>query len=167
MEFEPVPTRNQSAGWTAERQRKFIETLAATGSVFESACQVMLSPRSAYLLRGRKDAESFARAWDMALEQAGGRLLAHAFDRALRGGHRRVWKDGDLKIAETNPSDKLLMYLIDRIGPAAFRRADRTQKLATQSDLEAQYPHFEDCMPDAEWLNVLDFEPDPRLPPRD
>lgn len=167
MEFQPVPSRNSSSGWTVARQRKFIETLAATGSVFESACSVMLSPRSAYLLRGRKDAEGFARAWDCALEQAGGRLLAHAFDRALRGGHRRVWKDGELKISETNPSDKLLMYLIDRIGPAAFRRPDRTQPLATQADLEAQYPHFEDCMPDAEHLHVLDFEPDPNLPPKD
>ena len=32
-DFETAPTRNRNAGWTAERQRKFIEHLSLTGSV--------------------------------------------------------------------------------------------------------------------------------------
>ena len=36
-QFTPAPTRNRHAGWTAERQRKFIDHLSLTGSVGEAA----------------------------------------------------------------------------------------------------------------------------------
>jgi hypothetical protein len=34
--FTPAPTRNRNAGWTAERQRKFIDRLSLTGNVGEA-----------------------------------------------------------------------------------------------------------------------------------
>ena len=39
-EFDIAPTRKQHAGWTAERQRRFIEHLSLTGNVGE-ACAVV------------------------------------------------------------------------------------------------------------------------------
>ena len=36
-EFAPVPVRQRDDGWTAERQRAFLECLAATGSVTVAA----------------------------------------------------------------------------------------------------------------------------------
>ena len=70
LDFEPAPTRKRRAGWTAERQRKFIQHLALTGHVGEAAALVGLSSSSAYRLCERPGGESFARAWGLAVRQA-------------------------------------------------------------------------------------------------
>lgn len=119
-EFTPAPTRKQIAGWTAERQRKFIEHLALTGSVGEAAGIVGLSSRSAYRLRNKSGAESFARAWDAALSMAATRLGAIAFDRALHGRTERFYKDGELVMERKMPSDYLLTWLLSRLDPMQF-----------------------------------------------
>ncbi len=158
MEFAPVPSR-QRTGWTAEKQRRFIETLAITGSVVDASTAAMMTARSAYVLRTRPEAAAFAAAWDMALQQAGGRLLSHAFERALKGGARRVWKDGELAIEEQNPSDRLLMWLIGRIGPAPFRNGTADQPLATAADIEAALAQLADALPDQPPLTNADLIP--------
>ena len=82
VRFEPEPSR-KTGGWSAARQRLFIESLAETGSVHLSASAAGLSARSAYALRVRSSA--FAVAWDAAQQLAVGRLSALAFDRAIHG----------------------------------------------------------------------------------
>ena len=54
-------------GWTAERQLGFLAMLAETNSVARAAASVGMSRESAYRLRRRAGAESFAAAWDAAL----------------------------------------------------------------------------------------------------
>ncbi len=66
-QFDIAPTRKQHAGWTAERQRRFIEHLSLTGNVGEACAVVGVASSSAYRLRNKAGAESFARAWDAAL----------------------------------------------------------------------------------------------------
>lgn len=68
--FVAVPTRARADGWTPLRQGDFIGFLAESGSVAEAARQVGLTRESAYKLRRRPGAESFAAAWDAAV--AGG-----------------------------------------------------------------------------------------------
>jgi hypothetical protein len=63
--FLPVPLRGRADGWTVERQGRFIGLLAQTGSVAEAAREVGMSRESAWRLRRRAGAESFAHAWDM------------------------------------------------------------------------------------------------------
>jgi len=65
--FYPVPLRGRGDGWTADRQGGFIGYLAETGSVSEAARRVGMSRKGAYQLRARRDAASFAAAWDAAL----------------------------------------------------------------------------------------------------
>lgn len=65
--FVPVPVRARGDGWTVERQGRFIGFLAETGSVAEAARRVGLSRTAAYKLRARREAESFAHAWDRVL----------------------------------------------------------------------------------------------------
>lgn len=65
--FTPVPVRARRDGWTEERQREFIATLARTGCVDGAASAAGMSRESAYRLRRRKGAESFAEAWDSIL----------------------------------------------------------------------------------------------------
>lgn len=65
--FYPVPTRARRDGWTVQRQTDFLGFLAETGSVMAAAEMVGVSRNSAYRLRARPGAESFAAAWDAAL----------------------------------------------------------------------------------------------------
>ena len=119
-DFEIAPTRKRHAGWTAERQRKFIDHLSLTGSVGEAAAIAGVTSRSAYMLRNRAGAESFARAWDAALSLAATRLAAIAFDRALHGRSERFYKDGELVMERKMPSDYLLTWLLARLDPLQF-----------------------------------------------
>ena len=121
MEFaghELPEGRNRRAGWSAERQRYFLATLAETGSVHLAAEAARLSARSAYKLRTRSPA--FAAAWDTALQLAVGRLSAIVFDRAINGGIEQIYCDGDLVGERRVPNDKLLTWLLARLDPRRF-----------------------------------------------
>jgi len=115
--FHPQPSR-KAAGWSAIRQRLFIETLAETGSVHLAAKTAGLSARSAYAVRIRSTA--FAAAWDAAMQLAVGRLAALAFDRAIHGRIEQLYKDGDLVGERRAPSDCLLTWLLSRLDPKRF-----------------------------------------------
>lgn len=66
--FYPVPAlRRHHNGWLPARQADFLGYLAETGSVSAAAARVGMSRESAYRLRRREGAESFAAAWDAAL----------------------------------------------------------------------------------------------------
>ncbi len=65
--FYPVPLRTTRTGWTLERQADFLGQLAETGSVSAACARVGMSRNSAYKLRTKADAESFAAAWEAAL----------------------------------------------------------------------------------------------------
>jgi hypothetical protein len=117
VDFTPQPSR-KTGGWSADRQRLFIETLAETGSVHMAAKSAGLSARGAYGLRVRSSA--FADAWDAAQQLAVGRLSALAFDRAIHGRIEQVYHDGDLVGEKRIPSERLLMWLLARLDPKRF-----------------------------------------------
>ena len=86
--FTPVPLqRARHDGWTPERQRRLVTLLAATGVVTAAARGVGVSAQSAYRLRERPGAESFAAAWDAAQQEGHDRAFALALDRAINGYH--------------------------------------------------------------------------------
>jgi hypothetical protein len=119
--FDGVPldhSRKRLAGWSADRQRLFLETLAETGSVHLASSAARLSARGAYRLRTRSPA--FARAWDTALQLSVGRLSAIVFDRAINGRVEQIFRDGDLVGERRVPSDKLLTWLLARLDPKRF-----------------------------------------------
>ncbi|HEX6660468.1 MAG TPA: hypothetical protein VF067_01180 [Sphingomicrobium sp.] len=132
--FDIAPTRNTKSGWTGERQRRFIEHLSLTGSVGESAAIAGVASRSAYRLRNKAGAESFARAWDAALSMAATRLAAIAFDRALHGRSERLYKDGELVLERKMPSDYLLTWLLARLDPLQFGSVTAKALAATAGD---------------------------------
>ncbi len=65
--FSPVPLRCRKDGWSVERQCLFLAHLYMTGNVGCAAKAAGMSRMSAYRLRRRADASSFARAWDIVL----------------------------------------------------------------------------------------------------
>lgn len=75
LAFDPVPRRERVDGWTAERQRMFIKTLAITGSPRRAAALMGKSTNGVDNLRRAPGSESFCAAWDraMAIAQQKGR----------------------------------------------------------------------------------------------
>ena len=69
--FRPVPLRARGDGWSEVRQCAFLVQLYLTGSVAAAARAAGMSRASAYRLRARVGAESFANAWDRVLSPPG------------------------------------------------------------------------------------------------
>ncbi|MBT2185949.1 hypothetical protein [Sphingobium nicotianae] len=124
-----VPVAPRQDGWTPERQRSFIETLADTGCVATAAQHVGMSPASAYRLRRRTDARAFDAAWDAALERSMERLLPVAIERALHGWLKPRYYHGELIAQEHVHSERLLLWLLEKgaamLGNSRARQAMR------------------------------------------
>jgi hypothetical protein len=86
LAFTPVPLdRRRSNGWTPARQERFILALQVMGSAAQAAKAVGMSRTSAYNLRERPGAESFARSWDAAIDMGQQRQFDTAMERAMNG----------------------------------------------------------------------------------
>lgn len=122
-DWVPVKRKKRADGWSNEKQRKFVETLADEGSVKLAAQAVGMSVQSCYRLRRQPGADNFARAWDAAVAEAGKRLLDVAFERATVGAEEPVFdRDGQVLAIRKRPSDRMLIFLLRmRMGDAAGR----------------------------------------------
>lgn len=129
LDFTPVAVALRHHGWTPERQRDFIEQLGRIGLVSAAARAVGKSPKSAYALRRRADAASFAAAWEAALAEGQSRALDNAIGRALDGERTPIFYKGRQVGERVRYNDGLLI--------AALRvRMTREQREATRLDCE-------------------------------
>ncbi len=132
-----VELRRRHDGWTAERQRIFLNTLANTGRVTEAAEMADITPRSAYRLRNHPQGTAFAKAWDAAMMRASGRLLSVAMERAISGTPQVIWREGRIAAETARPSDRMLMFLLRHLNPGVFDSRDaakvRAHHLATRA----------------------------------
>lgn len=136
--FTPVPRKcERHDGWTPERQRRFVEALADTGSVKAAAHAVNMTPEGAYLLRRHPEGRSFRKAWEAALALGVQRLEDVAMERALHGIEVPVYSYGKLVGTRRVFNDALLMFLLRNRAPHRFA-ADSLHNLdaATQSSLQ-------------------------------
>ena len=129
---DPVPVRSRHDGWTPQKQRDFIEALAATACVTDAARAVGMSPKSAYLLREREDAASFHAAWVAAQQYSVATLEAAVFSRAIHGVPVPHYYKGELIGEHRKFNDGLAMFLMrhndlsrygkgwDRLSPFEF-----------------------------------------------
>jgi hypothetical protein len=83
--FAPVPGRARKDGWTEERQRRFVDLLAAGAGPSEAAAAVGMTKQSAFALRRRAGAEGFAAAWDFARARRSGARRPRGYERAVEG----------------------------------------------------------------------------------
>ena len=110
LAFAPVPSASaRHDGWTPARQREFIDQLARIGVVAAAARAVGLSAKSAYALRKRAGAESFAAAWDAALAEGRDNATDTAIDRALNGVATPVFYRGRQIGERRRFNDRLLI----------------------------------------------------------
>ena len=161
-----VARRRRRDGWTAERQGMFLNTLANTGSVALSAEAAGITPRSAYRLRNHPAGAAFARAWEAALMTAANRPTAVAFERAITGTQRQIWRDNRI-VAETSvPSDRMLMFLLRHLQPALFgETADPRARAEALGRVASGFPEamaaLHDTNVDADLLDSNDYLPAP------
>ena len=125
--FTPVPRqRMRQGGWSADRQREFIELLAETGSV-RSACRRMgVSEHHIYKLRRHLEAESFRTAWEAALDIGVQRIEDVAMDRALNGVEEPVYHRGEIVGTRRAYNDRLLMFMLKNRAPERFGDGSRS-----------------------------------------
>ena len=118
-----VPVRRipRADGWTEEKQRRFIETLADTGLVNVAARAVGMSRASAYQLRRSPHGAAFARAWDAARHHAGGLIEDIAFERAIEGTEQEVLSpQGEVVATRLVHDNRLLKYLLSHLKPERY-----------------------------------------------
>ena len=108
-DFIPVPVAARHDGWTPARQRLFIAQLDRIGLVGAAARAAGMTAKSAYRLRARADAASFAAAWDTALAQGLAMAEETAIDRALNGTQMPVFFRGRRVGRRTVHHDGLLI----------------------------------------------------------
>ncbi len=127
-EWVPRPRKHRKDGWSAEKQRTFIETLADTGLVVAAARAVDMSLASCYRLRREPGGHGFAAAWEAAVQQASRRLTDIAFDRAINGVEDPVFVDGRRIGCRYRYNDRLLMFLLRAHQPDRYRQAHRSTR---------------------------------------
>jgi hypothetical protein len=103
--FTPVPRQTKRwNGITAAKQRRFIAHLAGCGSVTMAASAIGTSPSALYQLRKGTGADSFAAAWEAAIEAGARRVLDTLIDHAIHGTPERLLKDGAVILERGAPS---------------------------------------------------------------
>jgi hypothetical protein len=130
--FTPVPLRYRADGWTPVRQAAFLGVLAETRCVAKAARAVGMGRESAYRLRDRPGAESFAAAWDKVLSIAGeSRMSTHdmLWHRVEYGKVRPVMRDGRCVGMRASPDNDALIILYKQ----EMRRRRTLRRLARRS----------------------------------
>lgn len=128
--FHPVPLRARADGWTPLRQAEFLARLALTRSVSAAARAVGMARETAYRLRRREGAESFAAAWDAVLTPPGATAkvtLPALHHRVAQGRLRPVVRRGMFLGVVQKADNSALLALLARIDRAAGRTAQAAE----------------------------------------
>lgn len=142
-DYRWVPVRRvpRFDGWTEEKQRRFIETLADTGLVGAAAKAVGMSRQSAYQLRRAGHGAAFARAWDAARHHAGALIEDIAFERAIEGVEHEVYNDcGEVIGAKLVHDSRLLRYLLSHLKPERYGTRNGAPAPAPAAPVPAEFP---------------------------
>ena len=125
---EPVPPGPRfvpsvrSDGWTAEKQKRFLEAIA-DGAAAKQACRtVVMSEASAYAFRRRAAGQAFALGWAAANLVARDRVAEQLFARALDGQEVTITReDGSVVVRHyhDNGLATRLLARLDRYADAA------------------------------------------------
>lgn len=150
--FTPVPRKcARHDGWTAERQQAFLDALAETGSVKHACARINMAAEGAYALRRAPGAESFAKAWDAALDHGVQQLRDIAIDRAKDGVEVPIYSYGKLVGTRRVHNDRLLMFCVKhglgRLGaddPAPLGRGTRSRRTLEREETEAKERWYEE-----------------------
>ncbi len=110
------PTRApRHDGWTPERIRIFLDTLADCGCVADAARVAGMSWQSAYKLRNRANGHAFQLAWAGAELLARRRVAADALSRAVHGCVEIIVRDGEVWAERHRFDNRHTMAVLSRL----------------------------------------------------
>lgn len=100
----------QITAWTAEVEDRFLEALAASSNVRESARAAGVSDTTVY--RHRRSSAEFRAKWAVALREGFVKLETLMLERALSGVDRPVWHRGEQVGTVHEYDDRLCLALL-------------------------------------------------------
>jgi hypothetical protein len=143
----PVRRRPRLDGWTEEKQRRFIETLADTGLVSAAAKAVGMSRESAHRLRRSAHGAAFARAWDVARHHAAGLIEDIVFERAMLGVEHEVYNDaGEVTATRLVHDNRLLTWLLSHLNRERYGRARAAREDGSPARTVEHVPSVEESL---------------------
>jgi hypothetical protein len=104
---------------TYEAKTKFLKSLSRYGNVTKASKAARVHRSTPY--DWKEEDEAFAKAWDVAIEQAADHLEAEAYPRAVTGVTRDVFYQGEKIATERHYSDSLLTLLLKSNRPEKFK----------------------------------------------
>ncbi|MBJ7502486.1 MAG: hypothetical protein JHC57_22230 [Sphingopyxis sp.] len=121
LAFTPVERRSKPwTGINAQKQRIFIAQLAATGAVSMAAKAIGHSSSALYQLRKRAGAESFAAAWDRAVEAGARRVADLLMEYAIYGVPETISKRGQVILERRRPNIRAMQHIAASRFPENF-----------------------------------------------
>ena len=125
LAFTPAP--QHSKRWTGineQKQRIFIAQLAATGAVTMAAKAIGHSSSALYQLRKRDGADSFAAAWDRAVEAGARRVADLLMEYAIYGVPETISKRGQVILERRRPNIRAMQHIAASRFPENFAGID-------------------------------------------
>lgn len=118
-ERDAAGRRLRHDGWTAARQRTFLESIAEGCTVDEACRLVGLSPASAYAFRRRAAGAAFAAGWNGANLLARERLTATLYARAIDGFTETVTRPDGSTFERHRFDNRLGLHMLRRLDAQA------------------------------------------------
>lgn len=132
LHFAPVPLKSRHDGWSPDLQRRFVLALAEGAGVGAAARSAGKNRQTAYALRKRPGAGSFAAAWDAALAFAKGVKAAKAALPAPPPARpAAAAPDAPIRRGEGDKSDKKDARLLETLNILNMRRPTVALRPAT------------------------------------
>jgi hypothetical protein len=121
LDFIPVPRlAKRWNGITAQKQRHFMAQLAGSGSVAMAANAIGVSTSALYQLRKGEGAESFAAAWEKAVEMGARRVLDLLMDHAIHGTPETLLKGGEVILERRKYNTRAMMWIVQQRFPETY-----------------------------------------------
>lgn len=124
LDFTPVPrAAKRWNGLTDLKQHTFIQLLADSGSVTMAAKAIGTSPSAMYTLRRAEGAESFAAAWEAAIEIGARRVLDTLMEHAIHGTPETIIQDGEVVAERRKYNHRAMMWIVSQRFPEKYGSA--------------------------------------------
>jgi hypothetical protein len=122
----PGPAQRRD-GWTPDRIRSFLGTLAQCGVVADAARAAGMSVQSAYALRNRAAGRAFHLAWNAALQLARRRIADAVMSRAIHGCVDLIVRDGEIWGERHRYDNRLTMAVLTRLDRQVLSDDDESE----------------------------------------
>ena len=134
LDFTPVPRATKRwNGLTELKQRTFIQLLADSGSVTMAAKAIGTTTSAMYGLRRREGAESFAAAWEVAVDIGARRVLDTLVEHAIHGTPETILQDGEVVAERRKYNHRAMMWIVSQRFPEKYGSATGLMEMSGMS----------------------------------